>query len=121
MNIIKTYSEFLYELKAANLTGSWVLTKDYRYLTTVSNVIGGMLELEFTDSNNGQGAFVDYPLQDVYLLTPAQVAQINNHVHDFLFPYSLEDDQQVEAEKKIREMVKKHFSGGLDNLQEFDR
>jgi hypothetical protein len=116
---VKTYGQYLFELKAANLTGSWVLTKDYRYLTTVSNVIGNELELEFT-APTGQGGFINYPVSEVYLLTPAQVTEINNNVESFRFTYSLEDENQPMAEKEIRAAVKKHFTGGLDNLQEFD-
>ena len=116
---VNTYDQYLFELKVANLTGSWVLTKDYRYLTTVSNAIGNNLELEFTDPT-GQGGYTLYAINEVYLLTPAQVAEINNNVDSFYFTYSLTDEDQVMAEKEIRLAVKKHFTGGLDNLQEFD-
>lgn len=124
---MKNYKDFLHEaagsplneLKAANLTGAWVLTKDYRYLTTISNVIGSELELEFT-APDGQGGFIKYPINSVFLLSPAQVIEINNHVEDFYFTYSLEDANQPIAQKEIRAAVEKHFTGGLENLQEFD-
>jgi hypothetical protein len=118
MKRIPTFQTFLLESNATLLSGSWVLTKDYRYLATVGNYRDKTLHIEFR-TPQGEPATTYYNIEDVYELTPAQVEIINNNPDDFRFDYSLEDDDQKAAQREIKAAVAKHFVGPVGKLNDF--
>jgi hypothetical protein len=113
-----TFESFLRESDATLLSGSWVLTKDYRYLATVGNYRDKTLHIEFR-TPLGEPATTYYNIEDVWELTPEQVEIINNNPNDFRFDYSLEDKDQKVAQKEIKAAVAKHFVGPVGKLNDF--
>ena len=119
MKHVLTFEGFVTESDATLLSGSWVLTKDYRYLATVGNYRDDTLHIEFRDAA-GNPATTYYNIKNVWVLTPEQVQTINNNPEDFEVAYSLEDESQKLAQEAIRKAVKKHFSGEISQLKDFE-